>query len=209
MSALREKRADATRKAILAAALTLFLRKGYHATAVREIAEAAGIVPGAVYNHFAGKEDLYQALLLDTNMYTVLAEALSAATGDSAEALLRDAAHRIVASLEARSEIIPLVMVDVLEFEGRNVRHLAAQTLPVMVRFFSAVTASGTQQGELRPMRPDVLGRAFLGLFVSYSITGRVFAPAAGDIPDLAMSADLVDQFLDIFAHGVLRQGHG
>ena len=66
-------------KAILAAALDLFLRQGYHGTSMRQIAAAAGIVPGAVYNHFPGKLDLYLTLLHEANIYNALGEALGGA----------------------------------------------------------------------------------------------------------------------------------
>jgi AcrR family transcriptional regulator len=49
---------------IRAAAMRIFAQRGYHATSVREITRAAGIVPAALYNHFASKADLLQDLIL-------------------------------------------------------------------------------------------------------------------------------------------------
>lgn len=48
---------------ILAAALDLFVSRGYEATTVDQIAEAAGMTKGAVYFHFANKGDVLDALL--------------------------------------------------------------------------------------------------------------------------------------------------
>lgn len=46
-------------------AITLFSRKGYHATTVKEIAEAAGVSPGLIYQYVTDKEDiLFLALQL-------------------------------------------------------------------------------------------------------------------------------------------------
>jgi AcrR family transcriptional regulator len=50
------------RQAILAAALRLFAEKGYHGTAVPEIAERAGVGAGTVYRYFESKEALVNAL---------------------------------------------------------------------------------------------------------------------------------------------------
>ncbi len=47
---------------ILAAALELFERQGFDATAVPEIAEAAGVGTGTIYRYFATKEELFNAL---------------------------------------------------------------------------------------------------------------------------------------------------
>lgn len=47
-----------TRQELLDAAEPLFLEKGYHATSIAAIAEAAGRTVGAVYSNFEGKEEL-------------------------------------------------------------------------------------------------------------------------------------------------------
>jgi AcrR family transcriptional regulator len=44
--------------------LRIFAQRGYHATSVRDITRACGLVPAALYNHFASKADLLQDLLL-------------------------------------------------------------------------------------------------------------------------------------------------
>ena len=56
------KRRDNRRGRILDAAAIEFARSGYSATSVRDIAAAAGILPGSMYYHFASKEDLLAAV---------------------------------------------------------------------------------------------------------------------------------------------------
>lgn len=48
---------------LLTAALELFTRKGYAATAVREIVAAAGVTKPVLYYHFGNKEGLYLAIM--------------------------------------------------------------------------------------------------------------------------------------------------
>jgi AcrR family transcriptional regulator len=50
------------RQAILDAALQLFAERGYHGTAVPEVAERAGVGAGTLYRYFASKEALVNAL---------------------------------------------------------------------------------------------------------------------------------------------------
>ncbi len=54
----RERRAQ-----LLESALEVFVAQGYHAAAMDDIAEAAGVTKPVLYQHFPGKLELYLALL--------------------------------------------------------------------------------------------------------------------------------------------------
>jgi TetR/AcrR family transcriptional regulator, transcriptional repressor of aconitase len=54
---------DERRKAIVAAALPLFARKGFAGTTTRELAEAASISEGLLFKHFPSKKHLYGEIL--------------------------------------------------------------------------------------------------------------------------------------------------
>ena len=66
--ATQEERRSATRSAILSAAKELFADRGYDATQVGDILDAAGISRGAMYHHFASKEDVFAAVFLQTSV---------------------------------------------------------------------------------------------------------------------------------------------
>ncbi|WP_310962385.1 TetR/AcrR family transcriptional regulator [Nocardioides terrisoli] len=53
----------ARRTQLLGAALEVFVAQGYHATAMDDIAERAGVSKPVLYQHFPGKLELYLALL--------------------------------------------------------------------------------------------------------------------------------------------------
>ena len=52
-----------TRDRILDVAEKLFADRGLAGTAVRDIARAASLTPASLYNHFRGKQDLYEAVI--------------------------------------------------------------------------------------------------------------------------------------------------
>jgi AcrR family transcriptional regulator len=51
-----------TKDKVLAAAMELFARQGYHATSVPDIQRQAGVSTGAIYRHFASKDDIAAAV---------------------------------------------------------------------------------------------------------------------------------------------------
>jgi len=59
----RVERKQRTRTELLAAARRVFLRSGFHAATLDEIADEAGYTKGAVYSNFASKDDLFLAVL--------------------------------------------------------------------------------------------------------------------------------------------------
>ncbi|WP_304119093.1 TetR/AcrR family transcriptional regulator [Mycolicibacterium bacteremicum] len=61
----RAESKEQTRQRLLDAAAQVFARRGYAAAAVEEIAETAGFSVGAVYSNFAGKDELFSALMTD------------------------------------------------------------------------------------------------------------------------------------------------
>ncbi len=79
-----------TRERLLDAAERVFAEKGYHATTVRDITEAAGVNVAAVHYHFGGKKELYLELFRKRfdHMAAVRESALALAAGrDPAEDL--------------------------------------------------------------------------------------------------------------------------
>jgi AcrR family transcriptional regulator len=74
----------ATRERIHEAGLELFNERGYTGTTVRELADACGLAPGAMYNHFASKEALLFAIVdrVHDEADAVLSETLRAGGDD-------------------------------------------------------------------------------------------------------------------------------
>jgi AcrR family transcriptional regulator len=69
------------REALVGAAADVFLRRGFHAATLREIAAAVGMTTGAVYSNFDGKADLFLAVLkekLDPRLATMYEAARTA-----------------------------------------------------------------------------------------------------------------------------------
>jgi AcrR family transcriptional regulator len=58
----RSERSEQTRAEVVAAARTVFLRRGFHGASLDEIGAEAGYTTGAIYSRFAGKDELFLAV---------------------------------------------------------------------------------------------------------------------------------------------------
>lgn len=86
-----ERRKDARPQELLAAALDLFVERGYAAARLDDVAARAGVSKGTLYLYFANKEDLFKAVVR-AHLVPVLdraEQAVDACEGHSA-ALLRE-----------------------------------------------------------------------------------------------------------------------
>ncbi|MEA5098800.1 MAG: helix-turn-helix domain-containing protein, partial [Burkholderiaceae bacterium] len=68
------RRKEARPGEILAVALDLFVERGYAATRLEEVAQRAGVSKGTLYLYFAGKEELFKAVVRE-NLVSVLNDA--------------------------------------------------------------------------------------------------------------------------------------
>src|SRR5271156_4654230 len=53
---------DARRSEILDAAIICFSRDGFHRTTMQDIVKQSKLSPGAIYNYFAGKQEIIEAI---------------------------------------------------------------------------------------------------------------------------------------------------
>ncbi|NUW46795.1 TetR/AcrR family transcriptional regulator [Nonomuraea rhodomycinica] len=73
---------EQTRRALLREGRRLFAAHGYGAVGLAEIVRAAGVTKGALYHHFAGKADLFRAVLREVQQEVAREVAGTAATRD-------------------------------------------------------------------------------------------------------------------------------
>ena len=74
------------RRVILAAAIRVFARQGFHTCRVSDIADEAGVAYGLVYHYFSSKEEILNTLFLERwdIMLAAIAEADASASAIAA-----------------------------------------------------------------------------------------------------------------------------
>ena len=77
----KETKGERTARRVMDVAEDLFATQGYDGTSLRQIAQGAGIKEPGLYNHFTGKQSLYEAVLF--RALNPMAEALAQHMNDA------------------------------------------------------------------------------------------------------------------------------
>lgn len=194
------KKGDLTRLAIEEAAFELFMDQGYHATSMRQIAEKARLALGGIYNHFSNKEEIFEAILMDKHPYKQVVPIVLAAEGDTAEEFIRNAARALVTELGSRPELLKLIFIELVEFNGKHVSSLLNEIVPKVLPMFTKMIRV---RKNLRKIPPPVMVRSFLGMFFSFYITELFIKDS---VLAMLMPKNSFDIFVDIYLHGVIKE---
>nr|MDT0665049.1 TetR/AcrR family transcriptional regulator [Micromonospora sp. DSM 115978] len=184
------------RAGIVALAADLFAERGYRATTVREIAEAAGMLSGSLYHHFDSKESIIDELLssyldeLNAQYQSIVAQGAGAT--DTIAALVRAAFGSI-----ARHRAAVTVLQNERGYLTQYDRFAYLRTAEVSAqRLWMKVLRDGIAAGELRDDLDPKLTYRFLrdSLWVSV----RWYSPGGRMSPN-----QLADHFVRMLLDGV------
>ena len=156
---------------IVVAAYELFAERGYHDTAVADIAERADIGRGSFYLHFESKRDVLDAVLdhvlehllggLETD-----ASSTSLATIDDFESSLRAVADRLFAALDAKPALAQFILRDGLLDAEITQRLLGLAD--VLSTLAAGYLQQGVQTGFLRDdLDTENVAEGLIGLALS------------------------------------------
>jgi AcrR family transcriptional regulator len=193
-------RGEQTRQAILEAAEKLFLSQGYNGTSMRQIARRAGIALGGIYNHFEGKEGLFQALLKERSPYDEVIEAMDDLEKGDGEHLVVEAFNRLQAIMQRNLDFVNLVLIDFQESDGSTLREVLAAVVPRALRFGRRIQEAG---GLRQDVGHYMIVRAFVSLLMGYTFTQliaykdeRPLLPGVPEISEVEARAQMIDLFL-------------
>lgn len=188
---------------VLDAAVTLFMDRGFAATRVDDIASAAGISKGAVYQYFPTKQAIFEALVRRA-VGPLVDEAATAASrrSDDPTKVIAGLVQAIAARLKDPTRAaIPLLVIaeaasfpELADFYRREVIARASAA-------FSALFEDAVACGQLRPVHSAVAMRCVLGPVIANIILGRIFGL---HLPDGCSDEDFIAQHLDIVMNGLM-----
>jgi len=200
---LRERKKEQTRQAISEAARRLFAERGFDAVTIADVARAADVSEGTVFNYFPAKEDLFYGEM--ETFEAALVEAVRRrAPGESVLAAFR----RFV--LEGSRRLADEEVADVIATAGRIVKAspaLQARERQIVADYTHSLAALLAQEAGARAgaVEPWVVANALMG--VQRALVEHVRARVLSSIRGPKLAADLRSQARRAFAR--LERGLG
>ena len=194
------KKGEITRLQIEDAAIELFMEQGYHATSMRQIAERTELALGGIYNHFKSKDEIFEAIIVDKHPYKKILPLILAAEGESMEEFINNAARVVIKELTSQQYYVKLMLIEIVEFNGAHGASLIKEIAPKVLPIFEKLV---TTRKDLRVTHPAVLMRSFIGMVLSYMITEMI---VSNSILSKFMPKNIVDAYVDIYMHGILKE---
>lgn len=190
--------ADGREAQLLAIARRLFAQKGYDATSLRDIAEAARITKAALYYYFPNKDALYERVVIES-MDSLLAEVQAAVARahtptEKVRAFLRASAD----SMEARRDQWVAGSNAFWQAGATGRRGLALRQRDDYELLLRGCIDAGIAGGELRPVNPAIAGRLLLSGLNQLS---RWHRPGGA-----LLAREVIDQYLDIVLLGLVNR---
>ena len=185
--------APPTREAILDAAERLFSAHGVDGVAVRDIARELGLTPSSLYNHFPGKQALYEAVL-ERGLHPIL-ETVDVAWRQ--EALSRQSVDATVDALlthlAKHPHLGPLLQRALLA-EAGNVPALIARWLSPLYQQGVAVVGNAAAAADWKPAEVPHLAVGLFGLVFSYFVNAEAMKRLSTWGQDVGTPASLAVQ---------------
>ena len=189
---LKQQRAIETRRTVLDAAARVFAANGYLGTSLSQILAEAGVTKGALYFHFASKEDLARAVVLEQFAPNADRNTSQPPSGAGALQAAIDLTHQIARSLvdDPMTQASIRLVIEQCAFMDEP----DAGPYLGWISLFQGLFTEAQRVGDIRAeCDPTALARIVIGSFtgiqlVSGVLDGRAELPQRiGDLWELVL----------------------
>lgn len=178
-----------------AAALRLFKEKGYHATSMRDIANAVGINKGSLYSYIKSKEDLLIPVFEQAQgVLLVELEQIAADSSLRPTERLKRALHAHVTAVADNLDVLTVYLSEWRQLATESLATNRAQR-ERHARLFHQILLDGVETGEFRPMDTRTV---MLGMIGMCNYLFRWYRPDGRLTPD-----QIADELIEMVMRGV------
>jgi AcrR family transcriptional regulator len=201
-----ERRKDARPQELLAAALDLFVEKGFASTRLEDVAKRAGVSKGTLYLYFENKDELFKAVVRE-NIVPAIGDAediIAGFEGNSAE-LLRCV---MLGWWERIGETKASGITKLMMSEANNFPELTAfyneEVISRCTAMIAGMLEAAIAKGEFRPMNVMALTQVLIAPVLTLMMWKHVSGPCG----DAAQTPQVfLETLIDMALYGVVVQG--
>ena len=200
-SSRRQQRAAGRRRDILAAAATVFRQKGYDRATTREIAAAADVSEGTIYNYFRSKNELLMGIVRDI-VPGLLGEPLYLDEVGDVRERFAGILERMLAFVNENRDMLSVLVGEAWRNEEILYGWLSAAGQELLARLEKRLAALVTS-GALRQLDSGLAARMilFTALGVALPIVRGVW-----DVPSSAQRRQLAESLADLLLNGMVAR---
>ena len=191
------------------AAKKLFIKQGFHATSMRNIAARAGTSLGNVYNYYRTKEDILSSII--GKYQTTIDGRLREIFDEIDEPLKPESLVRFGGQIKKmvndHHDFWLLMYIDVLEFENRHFRKMFEGLVHNLRRRFASQFADLKSRGVVHgDVDPAVGFTAAYMQFFNYFLVEKLFG---GNRHFGLTDEQVIKQLTDMYCRGLLQNHNG
>lgn len=189
------------RAQILDAAAQVFAERGFHRTTIRDVAKAAGIADGTIYNYFENKTALLLGVLDRLNDAERQAITVAQAQATDIRTFTRHYFQNYLRVFASQNQdLLRVVLSEVLvnaELRERYVQQIIAPTYGAVLEQLTPLAEGANLRGEKLLLAIQLMSSMVLGVLMA-----RMFdEPSAERIWD-----ELPDTLADLFCEGFFHE---
>lgn len=209
MTARVRAKQEARRAQILDAAARVFARKGFAGATISDVARAAGLAEGSIYNYFRSKEALLVHIpsrFVQPVLGAWIPAAAELRSPEEAEGQLRALIGAMAERMRAQIPFLK-VFVSALPHLSPAARRQYMQFVTAAAERLEDFLRAGIRSGVFRPdLNPAIAARALPGMLMAFVmmqevLLGRRLVPVGYDV--------IVAEVVRLFLYGAVPRGPG
>jgi len=199
-----KRRKEARPAEIVAAALEVFVERGYAATKLADVARRAGVTKGTLYLYFESKEALFKAVVRETIVPVIaqgeaLAQSFTGSARELMEQLIREY-WRLVGET-ALAGIPKLMMAEAATFPELT-RFYYEEVVTRGHRLMAGVIERGVRNGEFRSVDVMLAAKLAMSPLMHATVARQAFAACMPEGFDVRA---YLNTHIDLYLHGIAK----
>jgi AcrR family transcriptional regulator len=200
-----ERRKEARPQELLAAALHLFVERGFAATRLDDVAKAAGVSKGTLYLYFSSKEDLFKTVVEESVIPMIgAAEEMISQFEGTTEELLKLVMYTWWESMgtTSLSGLPKLMMAEAGNFP-EVAKYYQEEVIERGNRMVAGILQRGVERGEVAAVDLDIMPRllsAPMVMMMMWKHSCGVCSVEPEKLPHY------LEHYIDLILHGILKR---